>query len=431
VSQEKIVSARSSLFFKIKSAEGMLDTEKQIHFIKQFFKAPSSARIQCHMSGDGKVAHCCQSAIAFVKASVVALSAVNGINGVIEFFTKKFVCGCIPCRYYCECVKYSNNVYCTATMAMGLEALKMYRSICDQPSFNTVVVELIILAGKFQVSFWNEELAKAVTSFKERPIETEWLRSDTYYHNVVGIVDENKNLNVLESSADFIYPRSSCSDEKSVVAIRLSHWSSNVSNSDFINTYIVSWNGVSLPFNEWIDVQTALESTPNLAVAATENCVDYLGAVYSNTERGQGRIASSNCSDASSLSSSWTKVSKEHESQLHETGSSAIADLFAAGESLSVLISGVYMGNNPCPGVGVARAIRAAAPATRIIAADDVEFSDPVFDEFRLVKKIGSTPLRAGAVRQEQWDVACDLISEYMIPSKEGSHVFYLPVGVY
>ena len=91
------------------------------------------------------------------------------------------------------------------------------------------------------------------------------------------------------------------------------------------------------------------------------------------------------------------------------------------------------MGANPCPGVGVARAVRAAwGAAARIVAADDCKFSDPAFSEFRKIDELGSTVSSAGGSKQQQWDIAVGLLKELVeMQEHYGGHeaqAFYYPV---
>jgi hypothetical protein len=96
-----------------------------------------------------------------------------------------------------------------------------------------------------------------------------------------------------------------------------------------------------------------------------------------------------------------------------------------------VLISGVYMGSNPCPGVGVARALRAhyGAARTRLVAVDNCHFSDPVFDAFIPASDDAGASREPGqpdgVCAGEYWRDVCAQLSH----SGEKLSALYIPVS--
>jgi hypothetical protein len=105
---------------------------------------------------------------------------------------------------------------------------------------------------------------------------------------------------------------------------------------------------------------------------------------------------------------------------------SNIASNRANPQPLTVYISGEYMGTNPCPGVGVARALRAHYNATpsaalQLVAVDSCNSSDPVFDGFiQLVAEGAAVEARV------LWQTVQKRVQEQ---SDSGRGSFYIPVS--
>jgi hypothetical protein len=90
---------------------------------------------------------------------------------------------------------------------------------------------------------------------------------------------------------------------------------------------------------------------------------------------------------------------------------------------VTVIISGIYMGINPCPGVGMARALRAhfGPGGVRLVAVDDCQFSDPVFDAYLPVEET----MTGASEAAEQWAAVEKVLQR---ERSSGAQVFYLPV---
>ena len=189
--------------------------EAQIAALKCRFLPPSKFRLLRHkkQSSGGfelNTAPCCQSAIAYFRSCVVSSASSDGMSGVINFITNKFHWGCVPCLYYCECLKNCNDVYCTATMGLGLEALEYYRSICPSPlSFKVIVVELVKICGRGNIRTWRNELDKIKRTYttRHRHVPQDWLGEDTAYHNLVGVVSRDGNLTLCDYDSKFVFLR--------------------------------------------------------------------------------------------------------------------------------------------------------------------------------------------------------------------------------
>jgi hypothetical protein len=82
---------------------------------------------------------------------------------------------------------------------------------------------------------------------------------------------------------------------------------------------------------------------------------------------------------------------------------------------------------NPCPGVGVARAIRARFPQTKLVALDDgggsaaSAMSDPVFDMALSVALMRSSTSQSIGSQQEKFETVVSLL-------RADKNAFFIPV---
>jgi hypothetical protein len=179
------------------------------------------------------------------------------------------------------------------------------------------------------------------------------------------------------------------------------------------------WNDMELALQQWVD----LIDIKKEKVVVPDPMISVLGRVYAT-------------------GASITESSKSNDSPTNpidiafsESGESSVADcsLVHLGSALTVLVSGTYMGSNPCPGVGIARALRSAMGSSnlRLIAVGDADFSDPVFDDSLEVDELGAAVHLTGPDKvQIQWDTAAALILAHMQAGNASSStdVFLIPV---
>jgi hypothetical protein len=406
----------------------MKSRDEQIAALKGKFDPPTTFRISPHLDKNGIILSCCQTVSTQFRGTVKAVFDANGICGVIEYVTKKFHWGCIPCTSFCECFKYADHMYCTATMGIGLEALRLCQESSDgNVSFQLVAVEQISVFGRGNVDTWRRELAKTAKKYSDRPIHKDWLLEDTSYHNLLGIVDKEGNLTLCDYDGKFFFPRDVTDDEASTVSLRVTHWQGCASlalGAPALRQ--VTWGGLPLTLGQWEDI------TPQRVPAALsrEDQVAQVALAFTSSRQEVSPVSAQQSFCLTPTTATTTESSP--------TGSSnALWGTDATHAPLSLLITGIYMGSNPCPGVGVARAVRATLPDAHIVAADNFTASDSAFSEARKIEELGNMVATAGECKQRQWDIVAGLLQELKDkkhPDDDASNelsVFYIPVGLY
>jgi hypothetical protein len=418
----------------------MSTRDHEVLLLKNRFSSPADYRIKIHKGTNGTALPCCQTASVQFQAALEAAVGLNGICGAIDFLSSKFHWGCISCSYLCECIEYADHLYCTATMGVGLEALRRYQVSDDgQVMFKLVTVELINVFGNGSIGTWKKELADTAMNFADRPVHKDWLENGAGYHNLLGIVDNAGNLSLCDFDAKFFFPREITTDEASTVCLRVAHWSGCASlEADPAPTPLtpVNWGGLSLQLNVWEDITP--ERVPT--TLSREEQVAQLVSALGGSQMMCSSLSRAD-SDNSSPNSPGTVTTYESELPTPVSVARAFSGLALHGRLAppAVLITGIHMGPNPCPGVGAARAVRVVFPEAYILAADDSKFSDPVFSDFRNVEELNNTVATAGGRKQQQWDIVAGLLRE--LHERSGgnafssapfaSHgVYYLPVRI-
>jgi hypothetical protein len=400
--------------------------EEDITLLKNRFEAPATFRIEIHQDKNGHIMSCCQAVSTQFRSSVKASSDANGVGGVVDFFTSKFDWGCVPCRHFCEYYKYSKHLYCTATMGVGLEALRVCQEFTKGACpFQLVTVELIKVFGKGNVATYKNELATAAKDHPDLAIHKGWLLEEGGYHNVVGIVDGEGRLTVCNYDGKFLFPRENIDDEDSTVAVRISHWQGCVSLARGATPLRqVTWTGLPLTLNQWEDIIP--QRLP--AALSREDQLAQLARAFAG-ERQECPCISAQPSFCLTPATATTTESAPAFASMTSADFNG-----SAGEPTPVLlITGTHMSANPCPGVGVARAVRAAIPDAHIFAADNHTVVDAVFSEARKVEELGNTVTTAGDTKQRQWDIVAGILQElrdrkHPCEDAASQSVFYLPV---
>lgn len=391
----------------------------QIQALKKRFKAPSAVRLLCHKSPEeDEVAMCCQAAKASIHGAVVASAANEGIIGVIEYFTANFMWGCVQSQHYCECVANKMDLFCIATTCVGLECLGLYKSLSAHKMFDLMIVEFIISDCASVIRTEKQHLAEASRNHSKEALSQGWVLDDTFYHVLVGLVDQQLNLTICDYDALMPFLVAENGSSTKIQSMRVSRWEGDVNPGRSINE--VNWNGTKIALNRWVD------DTNSNNGDTIVNAVETLGNVYSTglTHPQTSLHAHVHPSATSLTTASASSNSSSSPNAILPEPSTIVPTVF---------ISGTYMGPNPCPGVGIARALRAAlgAKEVRLISVGDSEFSDPVFDAHWPVLELGAAVYLTGPTKaQTQWDLVSELILTQIEASKaDGNPVFFIPVS--
>ena len=387
----------------------------QVKILKNRFNAPAAVRLLSHkIHGTEKVANCCQAAQASIRGAVVASATSEGINGVIEYFTSYFAWGCVQSQFYCECVANRQELYCIATTCVGLECLGLYKSLSAHKQFDLMVVEFIIADCASVIRTEKQYLVEASRKKYQADLSCGWVLDDTFYHVLVGLVDQQSNLTICDNDATMPFSITENGGTTRIQSMRISPWAGDTNPIRSFSH--VNWNGTQIALNRWVD---------DLNIS---DIVETLGKVYSAESRDCHKVTEWPASQPSSTSLTTASPSSEPLSP------SDTNKLLLCTAIPIVLISGTYMGPNPCPGVGIARALRAALgdKEVRLISVGDAEFSDPVFDAHWPVLELGAAAYLTGPTKtQTQWDIVAELI---LIQQTEASAelgdspVFFIPV---
>eukprot|EP01032_Pedospumella_encystans_P011823 gene11823-13720_t len=372
----------------------------QVNVLKNRFPAPAAVRLLCHKTHDeGTVASCCESAQASIRGAVVASAASEGITGVIEYFTTNYSWGCLQSRHFCECVENRNNLYCVATTCVGLECLRIYKSLSEHKQFDLMVVEFIFTECASAARTKKQYLKEAFRKQRDTALSFGWVLDDTYYHVLIGLVDLQSNLTICEHDASMPFIVAENGSSTRIQSMRVSQWAGDALPTRSFSH--VNWNGTQIALNRWVDDFNTIDSS--IITTATET----LGKVYGAEPHHHTQVSLCPASHPSTTSLTTTSANSEPASP-PETALLALPT-----EIPTVFVSGTYMGPNPCPGVGIARALRAALGTTgvRLISVGDAEFSDPVFDAHWPVLELGAAAYLTGPMKtQTQWNIVTELI---------------------
>eukprot|EP01032_Pedospumella_encystans_P017075 gene17075-19465_t len=392
----------------------------QIKILKSRFNAPSAVRLLSHkIQGTEKVANCCQAATASIRGVVVASATSEGINGVIEYFTSYFAWGCIQSQYYCECVANRQELYCIATTCVGLECLGLYKSLSAHKQFDLMVVEFIIADCASVIRTEKQYLVEASRKKSQADLSCGWVLDDTFYHVLVGLVDQQFNLTICDNDATMPFSITENGSTTRIQSMRVSPWAGDTKPTRSFSH--VNWNGTQIALNRWVDDLNISD------MITTANAIETLGKVYGAESHDCHRVTVWPASQPSSTSLTTASPSSESGSP-YDTNKLVLSTAIPI-----VLISGTYMGPNPCPGVGIARALRAALSDkdARLISVGDAEFSDPVFDAHWPVLELGAAAYLTGPTKtQTQWDIVAELILTQQAEASAAlgySPVFFIP----
>jgi hypothetical protein len=379
-----------------------------------------------------------------MRGAVTAAASTGGASGVVGYFTKNFSWGCFPAEYYCECMEHSLELYCTATMLVGLESLSIYRSLCPAPvPLVLAAVDAIFILCRSCVADNARAIANARRSETAGKVHDSWLLADTCLHHLVGIIDCTSALTLCDYDARMLCQQGSENITVQLAAIRVSLWagrngfdrasagSASSAPSGAQTIHSVTWNSVNLPLDQWVDLRREVP-TPALSLRRQ---FELLGSVYPGPSQ-QSQVPAAGLNGAkrradTTLGTPPAKVPRlAHFSDTSQV-SEEVESTSATAWALTVLISGVYMGSNPCPGVGVARALRSHYGATaglQLVALDNCSFSDPVFDAF-----IPASDDASAADGSMLGDMSADeywtgISSQLALTRQKYGPIFYIPV---
>ena len=394
----------------------------QVKILKNRFNAPAAVCLLSHkIHGTEKAANCCQAAKASIRGAVVASATSEGINGVIDYFSSYFAWGCVQSKYYCECVANRQDLYCIATTCVGLECLGLYKSLSAHKEFDLMVVEFIIADCASVIRTEKQYLVEASRKKSQANLSCGWVLSDTFYHVLVGLVDQQFNLTICDNDATMPFSTTENGSTTRIQSMRVSPWAGDTNPTRSLSH--VNWNGTQVALNRWVDDSNISDNS------TTIKAVETLGKVYGAASRDCHKVTAWPARQPSSTSLTTASPSSEPGSPL-EANQKALTAAIPI-----VLISGTYMGPNPCPGVGIARALRAALgdKEVRLISVGDAEFSDPVFDAHWPILELGAAAYLTGPTKtQTQWDIVAELIlTQQTEASAElgDCTVFFIPVG--
>lgn len=359
-----------------------------------------------------------------MRGALVAAASSAGINGVIQYCARNFTWGCVQGQYYCECFDHKDELFCIGTACVGLESLKFYRSVSTSSTdFNLVVLEIIVTAPSSTVYTDKLSLSETAERHSTQCLSGGWVLDNSYYHVLIGIVDSNLNLNMCDCDARMQYFMSDNGSNTRIASMRVSPWACDTIDTKRTNTLKlknhVIWNNAEIALSRWVDLDTLLLGG---AAASIDEAVSVLGTVY-------GASPSSHKALIAHSQPSSTSMATDHSASF----SSPMYSSVRAAVPLTVLISGTYMGINPCPGVGVARALRTCSNLTgaRLIAIGDSKFSDPVFDDNWPVKELGGAVHLSGPNKlQKQWDSVSELILGQIRSADENRNQIVLCIPV-
>lgn len=301
-----------------------------------------------HFQGSA-MAPCCAAAMGTFEAAVICAGgkSQDGIQGVLTYLSSTFQWGINFERYMCHMLQSSNRLDCGAMTALALRALKIWKnhqsastSFSSMPDSRTVdnlafaSVQLIKVGNRRDNTLTEQIVQRKYGA--DAHLYTHWLREGATYHQCIGIYSQtSRHLRVWDYGKWILCPsKIGCLD--SVLAVRV-----NPVHATHITEYVM-WDGkLRLPIMEWFNIPREL-----------------------------GLEKSSSCAK--------------------------VKDTSLSQRQLIVFISGCNMGNNPMPGVGTARCLKAWFKQWKqpnmednllLVGIDDAEVNlisglqDPVFDD--------------------------------------------------
>jgi hypothetical protein len=323
----------------------------------------------------------------------------GGVPGVVELCTRKFAWGCYPAKYYCECVQHSKELYCTATMLIHLECLQRFKELdSSNNQVGLLAVEVISVLSQESVEYVHRVISATTEKHGDRKIHDGWVMDHTDYHQLAGVVDCEGLLTLCDCDGSLLVRPTDERCEARIVCIRATPWSGGGDTLSANGRTKVTWCGMDVPLGRWVTVPA--HTTTSRSAGNTQLALQQLSCVYraiagNTTVEGSSKKRHIDALSTPGPASKAPRTSPSTDSFAESADSPAtdasyhsnVASSPADPQPLTVYISGVYMGTNPCPGVGVARALRthynATPPAAlRLVAVDNCDTSDPVFDGF-------------------------------------------------
>jgi hypothetical protein len=411
---------------------------KEIYCLKtRFIRSPADKRLEKHTDKDGSISACCQSALTSLRGSIVSAGLHGGVGGVVELCTRKFAWGCYPAKYFCECVQHSKELYCTATMLIYLECLQRFKELGSVDNqVGLLAVEVISVLSQESVEYVHRVISAATEKHGDRKIHDGWVMDHTDYHQLAGVMDCTGQLTLCDCDGSLLVRPADERCEDRIVCIRATPWSGGGDTLSANGRTKVTWCGMDVPLGRWVTVPAhtitsrsagntllALQQLSRVYQDATSNTVDE----SSSKRRHVDTLSTPGpASKAPRTSPSTDSFAGSTDSPATDASVSNVTSSPSDPQPLTVYISGVYMGTNPCPGVGVARALRAHYNATpsaalRLVAVDSCDTSDPVFDGFIQVVAEG-----AAVETQVLWQTVHKRVQEQR---GAGRGSFYIPVS--
>jgi hypothetical protein len=250
--------------------------------------------------------------------------------------------------------------------------------------FEPSIVAKKTLALKVQyVRRWARfQSSEALTRYRdiEDPAQLEfltgWIAPDTLYHQCVGLVNNIDGTNQLRiwDYGKWHLPTTDWASNKSIIAVRFSFDDETELDRE------VDWLGLKVPTGEWVTLMpndvsakfSAETTSPTVvpeiaALAATAAAVKNFEPLKHTVNDDQKRAILASVFRAHTLPSEEVALSG---------GPTTAPTMEVAGLTPTVYVGGNHMSPNPCPGVGVSRAIRLRFPGATTIAIDNA--GDPL-----------------------------------------------------
>ena len=281
-------------------------------------------------------ASCCQTVEAALMAIVATNNARGGLAGVLSIGARSTEWGAKRCEWLCEAWRHRKELDCGAQAAL----LQLMLELSDEHRTGDVLVlrvGVIMRCSSPQVTCWNRLFAK-----EKRTSFGQWIHptTDVVYHECLAIANATRGLMVFDPAGKVWLPASNTVDSTGAILAWLVHRSTSATKAiDTVSN--LTFGDAIVPMGRWFTFMPSVGSTRVLTIPST-------GALFDTIER----------------------------------------PVKLLGSHLTVYISGVSCNNdNPSPGLGVARSLRAGCQSDCTLRLVAVDFSmeslglrDPVFD---------------------------------------------------
>jgi hypothetical protein len=281
-------------------------------------------------------------------------------------------------------------------MAMALSVLSPCSSLLKA---DFCAVQLIQKHSPYDAAIWRHNIAKMYSNESEQQVRQMqlWIEDNCHFHQTVGVIgteDEDRKLLIWDHGV-FILPSNNKEASGAVLAIKVCPFYCGTTQGT------VRWNGeIDLETNTWIEL------------FADDNTIKTTHVNVANV-----------CSE-----DNWSSP------QVYITGCHVSFD-----GNYAIFAFRVYnfcafdicfisqMSCSPCPGVGMARALKALFPGGNIIGVDNKEdlmtgMIDSSFSSFVDIEDVMDQHLAGdfSAMQRTQWDLAMHLLTE-------SPHAMYIP----